>query len=54
MAKHAGSETIEIPTSYAVYISKPDDVLRDRARCHYATTSGSVGAAGTALGDVWR
>lgn len=28
MAKHAGSETIEVPASYAVYISKPNDVAR--------------------------
>jgi hypothetical protein len=28
MAKHAGSETIEVPGSHAVYISKPDDVAR--------------------------
>jgi pimeloyl-ACP methyl ester carboxylesterase len=28
MAKHAGSETIEVPGSHAVYISKPDEVAR--------------------------
>jgi pimeloyl-ACP methyl ester carboxylesterase len=28
MAKHAGSETIEVPASHAVYISKPNDVAR--------------------------
>jgi pimeloyl-ACP methyl ester carboxylesterase len=28
MAKRAGSETIEVPASHAVYISKPDDVAR--------------------------
>ena len=28
MAKHAGSETIEVPGSHAVYISKPEDVAR--------------------------
>ena len=28
MAKRAGSETIEVPGSHAVYISKPDDVAR--------------------------
>ncbi|MFZ1085235.1 MAG: alpha/beta hydrolase [Terracidiphilus sp.] len=28
MAKHAGSETIEVPASHAVYISKPMDVAR--------------------------
>jgi pimeloyl-ACP methyl ester carboxylesterase len=28
MAKHAGSETIEVPGSHAVYVSKPDDVAR--------------------------
>ena len=28
MAKHAGSETIEVPGSHAVYISKPNDVAR--------------------------
>ena len=28
MAKRAGSETIEVPTSYAAYISKPNDVAR--------------------------
>jgi len=28
MAKRAGSETIEVPASHAVYISKPKDVAR--------------------------
>jgi len=28
MAKRAGSETIEVPASHAVYISKPNDVAR--------------------------
>jgi hypothetical protein len=28
MAKHAGSETIEVSGSHAVYISKPNDVAR--------------------------
>jgi pimeloyl-ACP methyl ester carboxylesterase len=28
MAKHAGSETIEVPASHAVYISKPNEVAR--------------------------
>jgi pimeloyl-ACP methyl ester carboxylesterase len=28
MAKRAGSETIEVPASHAVYVSKPDDVAR--------------------------
>jgi pimeloyl-ACP methyl ester carboxylesterase len=28
MAKRAGSETIEIPASHAVYVSKPEDVAR--------------------------
>jgi hypothetical protein len=28
MAKRAGSETIEIPGSHAVYVSKPEDVAR--------------------------
>ncbi len=28
MAKRAGSETIEVPASHAVYLSKPDDVAR--------------------------
>jgi pimeloyl-ACP methyl ester carboxylesterase len=28
MAKHAGCETIEVPASHAVYISKPNDVAR--------------------------
>jgi pimeloyl-ACP methyl ester carboxylesterase len=28
MAKHAGSETIEVPGSHAVYISKPNEVAR--------------------------
>jgi pimeloyl-ACP methyl ester carboxylesterase len=28
MAKHAGSETIEVPASHSVYISKPVDVAR--------------------------
>jgi len=28
MAKRAGSETIEVPASHSVYISKPDDVAR--------------------------
>jgi pimeloyl-ACP methyl ester carboxylesterase len=28
MAKHAGSETIEVPGSHAVFISKPDEVAR--------------------------
>jgi pimeloyl-ACP methyl ester carboxylesterase len=28
MAKHAGSETIEVPASHAAYISKPNDVAR--------------------------
>jgi len=33
MAKHAGSEMIEVPASHAVYLSKPKDVARliDRA-----------------------
>ena len=33
MAKRAGSETIEVPASHAVYVSKPEDVARliDRA-----------------------
>jgi pimeloyl-ACP methyl ester carboxylesterase len=33
MAKRAGSETIEVPGSHAVYVSKPEDVARliDRA-----------------------
>ncbi|MBV8837299.1 MAG: alpha/beta hydrolase, partial [Alphaproteobacteria bacterium] len=33
MAKHAGSEMIELPASHAVYLSKPKDVARliDRA-----------------------
>jgi hypothetical protein len=26
MAKRAGSETIEVPASHAVYVSKPEDV----------------------------
>jgi pimeloyl-ACP methyl ester carboxylesterase len=28
MAKRAGSETIEVPASHAVYVSKPEDVAR--------------------------
>jgi len=28
MAKHAGAETIEVPGSHAVYVSKPNDVAR--------------------------
>jgi pimeloyl-ACP methyl ester carboxylesterase len=28
MAKRAGSETIEVPASHAVYVSKPEDVVR--------------------------
>jgi pimeloyl-ACP methyl ester carboxylesterase len=28
MAKRAGSETIEVPASHAVYVSKPKDVAR--------------------------
>ena len=28
MAKRAGSETIEVPTSHAAYVSKPDEVAR--------------------------
>lgn len=28
MAKHAGSETIEVPASHAVYISEPSEVAR--------------------------
>ena len=28
MAKRAGSETVEVPASHAVYLSKPDDVAR--------------------------
>jgi pimeloyl-ACP methyl ester carboxylesterase len=28
MAKQAGSETIEVPASHAVYLSKPDEVAR--------------------------
>ena len=28
MAKRAGSETIEVPASHAVYLSKPDEVAR--------------------------
>jgi hypothetical protein len=28
MAKRAGRETIEVPASHAVYISKPNDVAR--------------------------
>jgi pimeloyl-ACP methyl ester carboxylesterase len=28
MAKHAGSETIEVPGSHAVFMSKPDEVAR--------------------------
>jgi hypothetical protein len=28
MAKRAGSETIEVPGSHAVYLSKPNDVVR--------------------------
>jgi pimeloyl-ACP methyl ester carboxylesterase len=28
MAKRAGSETIEVPGSHAVYVSKPEDVAR--------------------------
>ena len=28
MAKRAGSETIEVPASHALYVSKPDDVAR--------------------------
>jgi pimeloyl-ACP methyl ester carboxylesterase len=28
MAKRAGSETIEVPASHAVYVSKPDEVAR--------------------------
>ena len=28
MAKHAGSETIEVPASHAVYISRPNEVAR--------------------------
>jgi hypothetical protein len=28
LAKRAGSETIEVPGSHAVYVSKPEDVAR--------------------------
>jgi hypothetical protein len=28
MAKRAGSETVEVPASHAVYISRPKDVAR--------------------------
>jgi len=28
MAKRAGSETIEVAASHAVYVSKPEDVAR--------------------------
>ncbi len=28
MAKRAGSETIEVPASHAVYLSEPDEVAR--------------------------
>ena len=28
MAKRAGSETIEVPASHAVYVSRPEDVAR--------------------------
>ena len=28
MAKRAGSETIEVPASHAVYVSKPEEVAR--------------------------
>jgi len=28
MAKRAGSETIEVPASHAVYVSKPNEVVR--------------------------
>jgi len=37
MAKHAGSETIEVPASHAVYISKPIDVARLIERAAKAT-----------------
>lgn len=28
MARRAGSETVEVPASHAVYLSKPDEVAR--------------------------
>jgi hypothetical protein len=28
MAKRAGSDTIEVPASHAVYVSKPNEVAR--------------------------
>ena len=28
MAKRAGSDTVEVPASHAVYVSKPEDVAR--------------------------
>jgi hypothetical protein len=28
MARRAGSETIEVPASHAVYVSNPEDVAR--------------------------
>jgi len=40
MAKKAGAETIEVPGSHAVYISKPEDVARLIERA--ATASGQV------------
>jgi pimeloyl-ACP methyl ester carboxylesterase len=38
MAKRAGSETIEVPASHAVYISRPDDVARFIERAAKAPT----------------
>jgi pimeloyl-ACP methyl ester carboxylesterase len=39
MAKRAGSETIELPASHAVYLSKPDDVARLIERAAKASAS---------------
>jgi pimeloyl-ACP methyl ester carboxylesterase len=37
MARRAGSETIEVPGSHAVYISRPNDVARLIERAAKAT-----------------
>jgi pimeloyl-ACP methyl ester carboxylesterase len=42
MAKHAGSEIIEVPASHAVYISRPNDVARLIERAAKASAGSST------------
>jgi len=52
MAKRAGSETVEVPASHAVYVSKPEDVARLIERAAKASAQRpSQGTVMAALGQ---